>query len=117
MTVKKHQIIKNNGSAPGITRRAFSLRTGAALAGTAFGGTLIGLGTSVNAATPKRGGVARIAFNSTSPNDTLDPIAVTSNIDATRCYQLYSNLVRAGSDQRPEAQLATSWEASDDSTD
>jgi len=112
-----HQIIKNNGTASGISRRAFGLRTGAALAGTAFGGALIGLGSSVMAATPKRGGVARIAFPDTSPNDTLDPIAVTSNIDATRCYQLYSNLVRAGSDQRPEAQLATSWEANDATTE
>ena len=68
------------------------------------------------AATPKKGGLIRIALESSSPNDTLDPIAVTSNIDATRCFQLYNNLVRMGNDLRPEPSLAESWESNSEAT-
>ena len=110
--------VKTDITSHDFTRREFMRLSGAAGLGMATAGSLlIGSSSVVHAASPKKGGVARVAFNSTSPNDTLDPIKVTSNIDATRCYQLYSNLVRAGSDQKPYPQIAETWEADSSATE
>ena len=73
--------------------------------------------SKARADTPKRGGTVRYALESSSPNDTLDPIKVTSNIDATRCFQLYNNLVRMGADLSPQPALANYWEANSEATE
>lgn len=107
----------NKQKKSGVTRREFT--KGMATAG-------IGLITlsspfirplTAKAATPKMGGFARIAFESSSPNDTLDPMRVTSNIDATRCFMIYNNLVRMGPDLLPKPQLSESWESNSTATE
>jgi peptide/nickel transport system substrate-binding protein len=100
----------------GISRRQFATNVLAASVGAYAIGTGVFPGTA-RAETPKSGGLVRFAMESSSPNDTLDPIGVTSNIDATRCFQLYNNLVRMGNDLRPEPSLAESWEADSTATD
>ena len=99
-----------------ISRRQFT--KGALAAGAsayAIGAGALHVGKA-EADTPKKGGTVRYAMESSSPNDTLDPIGVTSNIDATRCFQLYNNLVRMGNDLRPQPSLAESWESDDSAT-
>ena len=100
-----------------VSRRQFTkgaLASGVGAYAIATGAFHVG---KAKADTPQKGGTVRFAMESSSPNDTLDPIGVTSNIDATRCFQLYNNLVRMGNDLRPEPSLAESWEADDSATD
>lgn len=61
---------------------------------------------------PKRGGTARVAFASTSPTLTLDPIKTVNIPDLTHVRQLGQELVALGPDLKLEPQLATAWEAS-----
>jgi peptide/nickel transport system substrate-binding protein len=98
-----------------ISRRQFVNGVLTVSAGAYAIGTGMFPGTA-RADTPKKGGLVRVAIESSSPNDTLDPIAVVSNIDATRCFQLYNNLVRMGNDLQPEPSLAESWEADSSAT-
>lgn len=100
-----------------ITRRQFVKNTFAAGAGTLFLGTGIVDLSKVLAASPNRGGTVRYALESSDPNDTLDPMMVVSNIDSSRCFQLYNQLVRMGNDMRPQPALAESWEPDGTATD
>ena len=94
----------------GISRRQFGQGVLTASAGAYALGTGLIPGAAW-AETPRKGGTIRIAMESSSPNDTLDPIKITSNMDAARCTQIYNNLVRMGNDLRPEPAIAESWEA------
>jgi len=100
-----------------LTRREFTKGMVTASIGLFTIGTPIIRPLTAKAATPKKGGLARIAFESSNPTDTLDPIRVTSNIDATRCSTLYNNLLRMGADLQPQAQLAESWEPNSNATE
>ena len=92
----------------GISRRQF----GQGVLGIGAGAALTGAFPAIaSAETAKKGGTIRIAMETSSPNDTLDPIKITSNMDAARCTQLYNNLVRMGNDLKAEPALAESWEA------
>ncbi len=105
-----------NKSKSEISRRQF----GQGVLGASVGFAALGAGTFsgiARAETPKKGGKVRIALESSSPNDSLDPIKLTSNIDAARCTQLYNNLVRMGNDLKPEPAIAESWETDSTATD
>ena len=98
----------------GISRRQF----GQGILGIGAGAALTGAFPAIaSAETAKKGGTIRIAMETSSPNDTLDPIKITSNLDAARCTQLYNNLVRMGNDLKPEPALAESWEADSTATE
>ena len=101
----------------GITRREFTKGMTAASIGLFTIGMPMTRPPAAKAATPKKGGLARIALPSSGPNDTVEPIQVESNLDATRCFMLYNNLVRMGSDLLPQPQLAETWESSSNSTE
>ena len=69
------------------------------------------------AATPKKGGLVRLASNLHGPSDTLDPILFTQSIDYGRGRMIYNNLVRFNEDLTVGPELATGWEANADATE
>ena len=94
-------------------KRRDVLRLGGAGAAIALGGGLVL--PSIALAQPKRGGVLRLAFDSGSASDTLDPAVVGQSFKVTLSYgTLRNNLteVAANGDLVPE--LAESWEATPD---
>ena len=88
-------------------------------AGMAVGsaGSLVGAASRANAATPKRGGSIRFAWDLHGPSDTLDPTLFTSSLDYGRGRMHYNNLVRFNDDLTVRAELASEWEANSDATE
>lgn len=93
-----------------ISRRDFLVRV-SALGLTAALSPALSL-SPASASVPKKGGRLIEAFEKCSPNDTLDPCRVNSQIDATRSFQIYNGLVSLGVDLKPQPELAESWEGS-----
>ena len=85
--------------------------------GAGFAGSIVGAAGQANAATPKRGGSIRFAWDLHGPSDTLDPILFTSSLDYGRGRMNYNNLVRFNDDLTVRAELATEWEANSDATE
>lgn len=89
----------------------------------AMGATLSAAGAMATAAqeaiaaTPKRGGKLRFAWDLHGPNDTLDPIAYLSSLDYGRGRMTYNNLCRLQEDLTAGAELAESFEANKDATE
>ena len=69
------------------------------------------------AATPKKGGSVRFAWDLHGPSDTLDPILFTSSLDYGRGRLTYNNLCRFNEDLTVGPELATEWEANKDATE
>ena len=98
----------------GATRRdvmGFLMASGATIAAA---GSIVTGAQQALAATPKRGGQVRFAWDLHGPSDTLDPILFTSSLDYGRGRLLYNNLCRFNEDLTVGPELATEWEASDD---
>lgn len=98
----------------GATRRemmAWLITSGVtiAAAGSIVSGARIAL-----AATPKKGGNVRFAWDLHGPSDTLDPTAFTSSIDYGRGRLTYNNLTRLQPDLTVKPELAESFEPTDD---
>ena len=83
-----------------------------AAAGSIFAGAQEAL-----AATPKKGGSIRFAWDLHGPSDTLDPILFTSSLDYGRGRIHYNNLCRFREDLTVGPELATEWEANKDVTE
>ena len=69
------------------------------------------------AATPKKGGRIRFAWDLHGPSDTLDPILFTSSIDYGRGRLTYNNLCRLREDLTASPELASSFESNDTATE
>ena len=96
------------------TRRdALKLSGAAAL----LAGSSLPFAAPARAEAPKRGGTARIAFASTAPTVTLDPIKSSIIPDLTHVRQLGNELVAIGPNLDIEPELATDWEASADGSE
>ena len=74
-------------------------------------GVLIAGSHDVVAATPKRGGRLRWAYNLHGPNDTLDPQLMNSPTDYLRVRAYYGSLVRFNDDLTVSPELAEEWTA------
>lgn len=78
-----------------------------------------GLGLSANAISenvnliPRRGGKIRVALQSSSTSDTLDPAKGSLSTDYVRHYMLYNGLTKIGADLRAKPSLAHSIESKD----
>ena len=66
-----------------LERREFLAALGALGVSASAAGGLLGASNAL-AATPKKGGSVRMASNLHGPDDQMDPIVFTSNIDYTR---------------------------------
>jgi peptide/nickel transport system substrate-binding protein len=71
---------------------------------------LMSIGSQASAATPKKGGRLRIAFESGSQKETLDPAKRWFMIDRNRHASIYNTLINATPKLTPEPALAESWE-------
>jgi peptide/nickel transport system substrate-binding protein len=96
-----------------INRRDF-LGGAAAVAGGAIMGAP---GMALAQATPKRGGIARLAFSDqNTASDTMDPRKESFIIDHARVYSVCNQLVRYSRKLEAEPELAASWEPSQGGT-
>lgn len=82
-------------------------------AGAAFT-TMIAMPSKAHAQEPKKGGVGRIAFATSSADDTLDPIKMSSEVDVMRGHQLYNELARVDENLQVVPRLALEWEPTND---
>lgn len=80
-------------------------------------GTIVTGASEALAATPKKGGNLRFAWDLHGPSDTLDPILFTSSLDYGRGRITYNNLCRFNEDLTVGPELATDWEANADATE
>ncbi|WP_371229527.1 ABC transporter substrate-binding protein [Roseovarius sp. 2305UL8-3] len=75
---------------------------------------LVGSATPAFAETPKKGGRLRLAWNSTGPQDTLDPPLFSSSLDYIRGRAYYNALTRFNPDMSLRPDLAEEWSVSAD---
>ena len=94
-------------------RRTFL--AGAGALGLSLGASNLLLPNAVRA-DPKKGGHFRLAVNSGSTTDTLDPATVIDSFLYPANFSLRNNLVELGPDGTPIGELAESWEPSTDAT-
>ena len=80
-------------------------------------GSIIGSATQAIAATPKKGGSLRFAWDQHGPADTLDPTLYTNNLDYVRGRTIYGSLTRIVSDLSAEPELAESFEPNANATE
>ncbi|AXF12546.1 ABC transporter substrate-binding protein (plasmid) [Paraburkholderia graminis] len=99
--------------AAGMSRREMMrLMAGAgALAVGAGFGTMSGLAIAESA--PKRGGNIRLAYDSMSTSDTLDPAKGSTGSDYIRFFMFYSGLTQLDRNLTPQMNLAESIESKD----
>lgn len=83
----------------------------------AAAGSIFASAQDALAATPKKGGQVRFAWDLHGPSDTMDPILFTSSIDYGRGRLTYNNLCRLGEDLTASPELASSFEANDTATE
>ncbi|MEM6662511.1 MAG: ABC transporter substrate-binding protein [Pseudomonadota bacterium] len=80
-------------------------------------GAFVTTASDALAATPKKGGSLRFAWDLHGPSDTLDPILFTSSLDYGRGRIHYNNLCRFNEDLTVGPELATEWEANSTATE
>ncbi|MBI2941494.1 MAG: ABC transporter substrate-binding protein [Chloroflexi bacterium] len=115
----------NGGTPPWTRRRFFGLAAGSAAlltvppllagcSGLPFARPATAPATPPPATTaqPRRGGTLRIAFSGSAQR--LDPATMTLNEEYNVTLAIYNNLVRVDPQLRPQPELATSWQSSDD---
>ena len=100
----------------GATRREVMGWLMASGATVAMAGSIVTGASEALAATPKKGGNLRFAWDLHGPSDTMDPILFTSSLDYGRGRIHYNNLCRFNEDLTVGPELATSWEANNDAT-
>ena len=77
-------------------------------------GSIVSSASEALAATPKKGGQVRMAWDQHGPGDTLDPAGYLNTLDYARGRMMYNSLVRFNDDLTVSPELATSFEASAD---
>lgn len=80
-------------------------------------GSIFASATQALAATPKRGGKLRYAWDQHGPADTLDPTLYTANIDYVRGRAIYGSLTRIKEDLTAAPELAQSYEPNANATE
>jgi peptide/nickel transport system substrate-binding protein len=88
------------------------LAAGSLLA-TGAGGLVTGAGTAFAAETPKKGGKIRVAYDSSSTADTLDPAKGSAGADYIRFFMFYSGLTQLDASLTPRMNLAESVTSGD----
>lgn len=102
--------------ARGATRRDVLQWLGACGASAVLAGSLFSDVAKAYAETPKRGGRLRMAYDTAGPNDTLDPILVTTGVDYFRSRMFFNSLTRLTDDLSYRPELAEEILSNDDAT-
>ena len=89
----------------GTGRRALMHGLATAGLGAAAAGLMLRAGIA-HAETPKRGGRIRVASQSSSTADTLDPVRGTNTTDYARAFMFYNGLTRLDAKLLPQPELA-----------
>ena len=111
--VKRFQQMHRDGQ---LSRRDFLAAMSAlGVSATAAGGFLASAKTL--AATPRKGGTARVAMNLHGPDDQMDPIVFTSGIDYTRGRATYNGLIQIRDNMALAPELAEEWSPNQDATE
>ena len=76
--------------------------------------SVLGAAETARAATPKKGGSARIAMANIQTGENLDPLASGSNTAHMRAMTGWNPLVKIAPNFSPQPELATSWESTPD---
>ncbi|WP_420547814.1 ABC transporter substrate-binding protein [Curvivirga sp.] len=97
-----------------LSRRGFIKGAGALGVAAPAASSILTMAGPAHAATPKRGGVLRIAEGNTA--DTLEPVRMVSTTDAIYANQVYSRLTRFKADLTVEGDLAESWDVDSTAT-
>ena len=98
-----------------INRRDFMKAVGALGITISVAGSLL-KATEAMAKTPKKGGSVRMASNLHGPDDQMDPIVMTSNIDYTRAHAAYNGLVQMRENMQLKPELAEEFTPNSDAT-
>ena len=109
MTKKKDKTAIPSDSS--LTRRQFN--AGAAALGAAAAASMAAGRTRPASAqaTPKKGGKVKVAWDSTSAKDTMDPAKTLISLDLGRATFTYNRLVDVAPDGKLRPALADSWES------
>ena len=97
-----------------ISRREFVGRLSAVGVTAAVAGSLLGAAETARAATPKKGGSARMAMANIATAENLDPLASNSNTAHMRAMTGWNPLVKVSPEFEAIPELATSWESTPD---
>ncbi|MEX3957510.1 ABC transporter substrate-binding protein [Trinickia sp. EG282A] len=101
----------------GISRReALRLLAASGMAAVGAGGLLAGATSAFAAPTPKKGGKIRVAYDSSSTADTLDPAKGSTGADYIRFFMFYSSLAQLDASLTPQMNLAEAIDTSDAKT-
>jgi len=73
--------------------------------------------TDAMAKTPRKGGSVRMASNLHGPDDQMDPIVMTSNIDYTRAHAAYNGLVQMRDNMQLKPELAEEYSPNSNATE
>ena len=101
----------------GATRRETVQMMVAAGMTAGMAGSVLTAASDAIAATPKKGGSLRAGFSLHGPDDTFDPISLTSDADYSRARSHYHSLVQLSDDIVAQPELAESFEASADASE
>lgn len=109
--------IDNGGDHRGFTRRdMMRIMAAGGMMATGAGGLLMGAHPAFAAPAPKRGGKIRVANESSSTADTLDPAKGSTGADYIRFFMFYSGLTQLDASLTPQMNLAESLRTSDAKT-
>ncbi len=101
----------------GMTRREALTLMAASGITAATAGHLFTQAGEVVAATPRQGGMVRMASNLHGPDDRLDPTLMGSGVDYARGRTIYNGLVQLDNDLAPKPELAEAFEPNSDATE
>src|ERR1044072_1625182 len=95
MTIKRHDMLAIEAALrQGASRRDLMRWLGAAGMSAATAGLIIGDVGRALAQTPKRGGRIKVASQTSSTGDTVDPAKQNNQTDYTRCFTFYNGGTR-----------------------
>ena len=100
----------------GASRRDLIRWLGAAGMAAATATTIVGDAGRALAQAPRRGGRIRVASQTSSNADTVDPAKQNNQTDYTRCFTFYNGLTRLDETLTPQPELAESLTASERAT-
>ncbi|HMK82024.1 MAG TPA: ABC transporter substrate-binding protein, partial [Xanthobacteraceae bacterium] len=117
MTTPRHPLIRAADEAAittaqrqGASRRELMRWLGAAGMSAVTAGALIGDTRRALAQAPKRGGRIKVASQTSSTADTVDPAKQNNQTDYTRCFTFYNGLTRLDASLTPQLELAEAIE-------
>lgn len=120
MTIRRHPAIGmaderglDTALRHGASRRDLMRWLGAAGMSAATASVIVGDARRAFAQTPKRGGRIKVASQTSSTADTVDPAKQNNQTDYTRCFTFYNGITRLDASLTPQLELAEAIESKD----